>query len=133
MTDLPPDEALAYSRLQSLLLSVDDLASFLADRARLAAETVTESASCGITVRYDGHLLTAGSSDGRAEMLDETQYQLGGGPCMQALESEVIESPDTLVEERWPAYSERARQDGLRCSLSLPLTRALRIAMVRWS
>ena len=123
VTDFPSAEAGAYPRLQSLLLGVQDLASFLTDLAELAAETVAEPASCGITVRYDGHLLTVGSSDARAELLDETQYRLGGGPCVQSLETgELIDSPDTLAEERWPTYIAQARQDGLRCSLSLPLT-----------
>ncbi len=74
-------------------------------------------------MRYDGNLMTVGSSDARAEMLDETQYQAGGGPCLQSLQTGlIVDSPDTLTELRWPDYVAAAVAAGLRCSLSLPLT-----------
>ena len=123
MADQGPDETAAYARLQELLFSLSDLRAFLGELARLATEVVGGSASCGITVRIDGHPLTVGSSDDRAELLDETQYRLGGGPCLQAVETgQVVDSPDTESEERWPRYIETARREGLRCSLSTPVS-----------
>jgi GAF domain-containing protein len=141
--DQPDDDRSVLERLQKLLLTVDDINAFLTELARLATTVVpgrdpepsgpsgSEPASvepagpvsCGITVRYDGHLVTVGSSDVRAEALDETQYRSGGGPCLQSLRTgEVVDSPDAGQEQRWPDYIPAAMEAGMRCSLSLPLT-----------
>lgn len=107
-------------RLQSLLLNLRDLPSVLTELAHLAASVVTTApTSCGITLRYDASLLTVGSSDPRAEALDETQYSSGGGPCLHALDTNhVVEIPDLRAEQRWPAYLPQALDAGVRCSIS---------------
>ena len=62
------------------------------------------------------------SSDDRAALLDETQYEGGEGPCLQTLQTgQTISVPDLTVEKRWPVYTKAALRQGLRCSLSLPL------------
>jgi len=129
MIEHPPDVPASSSNasvhtlesLQALLLSFADVKAFLQDLAKLAAEIVP-GASCGITTRYDGAVLTVASSDQRAELLDETQYRNGAGPCLEALNSgQIIESADVASETRWPAYTAAARKHGLRSSLSLPM------------
>jgi hypothetical protein len=112
-----------YQRIQTLLLTVTDIEGFLRELTGLAAELTDGAAACGITLRYDHHLLTVGSSDPRVEVLDETQYRSRTGPCLEAMATgRVVDSPDTRAEERWPEYTEVAREAGLRCSLGLPLT-----------
>ncbi len=112
------------SQLQSLLLSTVDVSEFLTDLAVLSTQVISaEPVSCGITARYGAHMLTVASSDARAERLDETQYEGGAGPCLQALNTgKTVISADTATEARWPAYTASAAGDGLRCSMSLPLT-----------
>ena len=115
--------ASSFQGLQSLLMSFDDIATFLEDVAVLASAVVEPPASCGITSRRDGQAFTVASSDARATDLDETQYEYGNGPCLQSLRTgEVVEISDTAQEQRWAPYIERAREVGLRCSISLPLT-----------
>ena len=110
-----------FDRVRSLLLDLKDVDSLLSELARLAAEVVA-STSCGITVRYDGSLLTVGSSDAWAEALDETQYRSGDGPCLESLRSSrIVEMADLEREGRWPQYLANVAGTGLRCSLSLPL------------
>ena len=110
-----------FQGLQSLLLSFDDVSALLEEVAILAA-AVTPNSSCGITLRRDGQPLTAASSDQRAMVMDETQYQALGGPCLHAMESgEPVVITHVADDPRWPAYMTRARQHGLACSLSLPL------------
>jgi GAF domain-containing protein len=110
-------------RLQSLLLDVDDIHQFLTELAEISTTVVDAPVSSGITLRYDGNLVTFGSSDARAELLDETQYRLGTGPCLQSmLDAEIYAIRDAETEERWPTYVPLAVGMGLRCSLSLPLT-----------
>ena len=123
MPDLPRStEQLRFERLQRLLLDSHDVDRFLAELARVAATVVQAPVAVGITVRYEHGLLTVGSSDPRAEMLDETQYRDGDGPCLQALQTgQIVEVADMLDENRWPNYAAQALQSGLRCSVSLPL------------
>jgi GAF domain-containing protein len=109
------------TRLQSLLITVGDLTDFLTELTKLSAELVP-GVSCGITSRRDGQPLTVSSSDDRAALLDETQYEGGEGPCLQTLQTgEMVSVPDMTGEGRWPIYTKAALQQGLRCSLSLPL------------
>jgi len=95
----------------------------LADLATLARESIPGDLSVGITVLRDGRYATAASSDGRADVLDEAQYQVGHGPCLHSLETcEELYVPDFALEGRWPDYSVRAKTHGLRASVSLPIS-----------
>lgn len=111
-------------QLQTLLLETSDVSDFLNRLAVLSTQVMlTEELSCGITMRYEGNMMTVASSDERAERLDETQYRNEGGPCLQAIETgEEVLSSDTRTEQRWPAYTATAQAEGLRCSVSLPLS-----------
>lgn len=123
MAEPSPAERLPVERLQSLLLDVADVQRFLTELAEISTTVVTAPVSTGITLRYDGNLMTFGSSDARAEGLDETQYRLGAGPCLQCMqEGSIVGVSDTRTEQRWPTYVGLAVAMGLRCSLSLPLT-----------
>jgi GAF domain-containing protein len=117
-----PNLVTAFAALQSLLLASPDLEAFLSGVARLAADVVP-SASCGITVRRDGRPLTVASSDECAEQVDEVQYGVGEGPCLQAMDTgTVVDVPDLVAEHRWQHYRRHALQHGVRCSVSFPLT-----------
>lgn len=109
-------------RLQTLLLSTEDLQEVLVGLAGLASSVVEPPAACGITTLYDGRPTTSASSDDRAGLVDEQQYATGTGPCLDALATgEVIEVPDQATDTRWPAYGNRATALGVRSSISLPL------------
>ena len=116
-------EQLRFERLQRLLLDCYDVDRFLAELARVAVSVVDAPVACGITVRYEHGLLTVGSSEALAELLDETQYRLGDGPCLHALETgRTVDVADLRSDDRWPSYRARALEAGLRCSLSVPLS-----------
>ncbi|SEQ45357.1 GAF and ANTAR domain-containing protein [Microlunatus flavus] len=123
MTDGTPPENPLLHRLQSLLLDPRDLGSTINELTQLAASLVPDAGvECGITLRVEGDVLTVGSSADRAVRLDETQYRVRGGPCIETLRTGlVVDVPDTAGESRWPEYVPTARALGLRCSLSLPL------------
>ena len=120
------DDVQVFRRLQGLLVAVEDLSGFLVEVARVAASVLGESTACGVTFRYDDNMLTVASSDGRAELLDETQYRAHEGPCLQATETgAIVTVSDTEAETRWPGYMSVAVEAGVRCSVSLPLTLGL--------
>lgn len=115
--------AVALQRLQSLLLNGTNVQDFLQEAAQLATGVLEPAASCSITVQRDGQPITVASSDERASLLDETQYQEDEGPCLQAMRTGVAVSvPDVATERRWKTYTAAARGQGLQSSFSVPLT-----------
>lgn len=92
------------------MLAFTDVGAFLQDFATLAVDIVPGT-STGITARDDGAVLTVASSDDLAELLDETQYRNGAGPCLDAFHSgQVVEVTDVASETRWPSYTAEARR-----------------------
>jgi len=115
----------------------DDFTSTLADLAAVVAteqtlgdilERVTDIATtalancsgASVTLVEGGRPVTAVSTDDLALELDLTQYEADLGPCLRALRrGTVVRSSDT--DERWPAFREAARRQGIHSSLSVPL------------
>ena len=74
-------------------------------------------------VRQRRRVETPASSDDRALHADQLQYELGEGPCLDAIwEQETFQIDDMTTEQRYPTYSRRvAEQTGIRSSLSFQL------------
>ncbi len=118
-----PEGLTATAELQELLLATDNVEDFLQDLAVLAARSVAQGLSCGITLKRDGRPHTVANSDDRAARCDEIQYGQGAGPCLDAMHTQEIILVDDLVEEeRWGEYRTFVLAHGVRSSLSLPLS-----------
>jgi GAF domain-containing protein len=112
----------ALSELTGLLLSTSSFEDLLQRVAGLAGRAVPAAATCGITLAENGHVITVASADALARLLDEQQYELHDGPCLQALSTgTVVLADDLTVETRWPGYPARAVAHGIRSVLSTPL------------
>ena len=112
----------AVSELQELLLSTTGVEDFLDNLSVVAAATMGDETSCGITLSRDGRPVTVASSDERASRLDEVQYGHDDGPCLQAMRTgEVVDIADLASDQRWTEYRVVAMAHGARSSLSLPL------------
>lgn len=108
--------------MYDLLVATDEFEAFLSELASLARDAIAGDLSCGVTVLRDGRYVTAASSDRRALVLDEAQYDVGYGPCLHALEtSDEVYVPNFTQNARWPQYSVQARGHGLCSSLSVPI------------
>lgn len=109
--------------LHTLLLNAPSMDDFLSELADMAAKVLEPPAACGVTTQYDGHPLTVATSDERALLVDEAQYGAGVGPCLEAMRTgQVIDVVDQRTDPRWQGYRERAVAQGVRGSLSTPLT-----------
>lgn len=113
--------------LHTVLLNTNDIKGFLHELTGLAVREVAEGAACAtseacaVTMRPNGQLVTAACSDPLVEKVDETQFQLGDGPCLHALRDvEVVSISDTATEGRWPEFQVRAAEAGIRSCLSVP-------------
>jgi GAF domain-containing protein len=95
--------------------------------ARIVAAAVHTVPGCdhaGISlVPRHGRIETVAASDDVAAAVDAIQYELGQGPCLEAIrdhESYLI--CDLLREERWPSFSRRAaEQTSIRSMLAFRL------------
>lgn len=112
----------ALSELAGLLMATESFEDLMQRIAELSARTVKGASTCGITLAQDGHVVTVASADPLARLLDEQQYELDQGPCLEALSTAVIVSaPDLSRENRWDGYPARALAHGVRAIYSSPL------------
>jgi GAF domain-containing protein len=111
-----------FERLAQLLGEHSSLDKVLQETVDLAAATIPGASEASITlVRSDQGEGAAYSSD-TAEAIDERQYGLDQGPCLDASRGhEVFVISDMRAETRWPDYCPFAAEHGVRSSLSVPL------------
>ena len=112
-------ELLAEADVQHTLQRVVELAAEHLRGGRLHGEVY---ASVSL-VRERRRVETPASSDERATRADQLQYELGQGPCLDAIwEHETFQIEDFTTEARYPTWSRRVAEDtGIRSSLSFQL------------
>lgn len=73
----------------------------------MAAERLNAAAASVTTLRR-GRFRTAAATDDRARAADALQYELGSGPCVDAIVDNAIYNPDDLATDpRWPDFGPR--------------------------
>jgi transcriptional regulator with GAF, ATPase, and Fis domain len=111
------------SELQALLLGADTLHGFLDRLAQLTTRALPEGSSCGVTVRQDSRPVTLAASDDWTLRVDQLQYDLGEGPCVDTLATgKVNYILDTTTEVRWAGFCRAVHEYGVHSCLGLPLT-----------
>lgn len=118
-SDEVPD---ALERLGRLALREHSMESVLRTVVELAKQVLPGNPEASISLLVRGRPSTTASTGGLALDLDERQYDLGHGPCMEsATTGALIEIADTASEQRWPDYCRAAVARGNGSSLSVPL------------
>ena len=115
------DPMAAFAELGQLRLSENDLRQVLARIAELAKAAIPGAAEVSVTLLADQGAGTAAYTGQLALDMDETQYEHGGGPCMDAAAdpTSVRSVPDAAAETRWAGYGEAAAHAGVGSSLSV--------------
>jgi hypothetical protein len=80
----------------------------------------------GVSLLTDDHYSggTVAASDAKSRLLEELQFTLGEGPCIDAFASRrPILEPDLRERgsRRWPGYAPAAQQHGVRAVFAFPL------------
>lgn len=130
MSEVPAELLDSVRELSSLLVSEETLKSALDRVTKLSLEAIPGAEAVGITLLTDGSINarthraeTAAYSDDRALAIDQAQYATNEGPCLQAIEDNAtITIADLGQEKQWPDFREKAFAEGLRSSMSIPLT-----------
>ena len=110
------------SELQTLVLGSATLRGFLEQLAQLTVRALPADGSCGITVAQDSQPVTVAASDDVARRIDQVQYDLHEGPCLDTLATgHPHYIADIATEPRWRGFCRAAHEHGVRSCLALPL------------
>jgi GAF domain-containing protein len=111
----------ALRALSTMVLSNFDFDMVLERATLVVKQTIPGAAEVSVTVQ-NGQPLTVASSGPLAIEVDESQYVAGYGPCLDAIRlGQTVVVDDQSTETRWPDYTPRAVEAGVRSSLSVPL------------
>jgi transcriptional regulator with GAF, ATPase, and Fis domain len=109
--------------LAGLLVEERSLEQLLGQVLELTSRAIEASAAVSVTVLDDrGQHTTAAASSDDARAVDDAQYAMDEGPCVEALRTGVEQRFDDLTElTRWPLFRERAQQLGFSSVFAVPL------------
>jgi GAF domain-containing protein len=90
---------------------------------RMCVETVPHCDLAGICVAEHGRVETLAASTPELKLIDELQFELGEGPCVDSLrQDETVTANDLATDPRWPRWGTMvSEQVGVRASLSYRL------------
>jgi GAF domain-containing protein len=118
----PLDPSAAFAQLGRIKLSDTDLNGVLQTIAGLAKRTIPGASEVSVTLIHGKGAYTAAFTGDLALNLDESQYEAGHGPCLDASAATATMSvPEMTRETRWPQWTARARDLGVNSSLSIGL------------
>ncbi len=107
--------------LRRFLAGEDDLTALHTKIALIATDTVPGCDSASITMLRGETPTTPAFTSKTALSLDETQYELGDGPCLACIRHRGMEHVITASDDRWPGFTSAAMDEGVLATLSIPL------------
>lgn len=113
----------AYAELGRILLDRTPLNAVLQRVAELARDSVPGVDEASVTLVQGRRATSVAFTGSLAVQLDERQYELGFGPCMDAaMSGQTIAIRNTsLGDQAYPGFSEVAARAGVRATLSVGL------------
>ncbi len=110
----------AAARTLNHTQSLDETLQTIAEVAR---HSIPGFDQVGIsTLHKDGKVKTRAYTGELVLRLDEIQYDLGEGPCVETLrDSQIVTAPRIRHDQRWPGYVPRAVDLGLQSQLAVKL------------
>lgn len=115
----------ALDELGLTLLDAESTHSVLQKVVDLVCSVMPEGVDASITLVRDGQATTAAYTGQLARDLDELQYEMGYGPCMEAaVGGYPIRITDGRIEDRWPSYMPTFLERGALSSLAVPVPAA---------
>lgn len=118
----PPRTRAALDGLGQLLLGEHTTPSVLQRIVELAQQAMPAGTEVSITLVRDEQPTTAAFAGQIADVLDETQYERGYGPCLEAAYGGLlVEITDARTEDRWPDYVPVFLEHGALSALAAPV------------
>ncbi|MCU1457659.1 MAG: two-component system response regulator [Actinomycetia bacterium] len=99
-----------FAEIAQILFAAEDVQSTLQAIVDLAAEMVDGCDSAGVSIVEGRTVTTPAASSDVPRAVDKIQYDVGEGPCLDAIRSkdDVFRTGDLGNEGRWPEFSPRA-------------------------
>jgi GAF domain-containing protein len=118
-----PDIGEAIADAARMMYQHKTLDETLQTIAEVARDSVPGFDQVGIsTLENDGEVRTRAHTGDLVLPLDELQYELREGPCVETLrDSDVVVAPNVGHDQRWPRYVPQAVELGLRSQLAVKL------------
>ncbi len=117
-----PERDGTAAELAALLLSTESFDDLLLGVAELSVRLVGGASTASITVAERGRVITVAATDPPATQIDQHQYELGAGPCLEALRTvSVVHVPDVRGERRWSGLDVVMAGHGMTSVLAVPL------------
>ena len=120
-----PEEEIStgLARLARVLLAERDLPDVLGDVAQVALASIPGCDGASLSLLSpDGTVRTPAATDDQTMGLDDLQYRLGEGPCLQAINTgEIVRVDDFTNESRFPSFGPLAAAQQTGSCLSVPL------------
>lgn len=113
--------------MDTLASSMEEPSSLADTRHRIVESAViavpgVDYASITVRDAETGLLQTTAETDTLVRQLDEVQYELEEGPCLDAVtEEELVVVGDLHADPRWPRYGRRAAAAGVRAQAAIRL------------
>ncbi len=121
----PPRARAALDELGRLLLAEHTAPSVLQRIVDLVAQAMPAGSEVSLTLVRGDRPTTAAFTGQLADDLDETQYERGYGPCLDAaLGGQLTEIADARTEDRWPGYVPALLARGAVSALAAPVPAA---------
>ncbi|MEV4492838.1 GAF and ANTAR domain-containing protein [Micromonospora coxensis] len=115
------ETAALLRELTAGLIAVDDFDAALGQLVRIARDAVPEVTWCGFTALRAGEPAGAAASDPALAELDDLRHGPDSPPMTAIRRREMTIAPDLDGEQRWPAWTARARGLGVRGVISAPV------------
>jgi hypothetical protein len=110
------------SALNRIRFGGDPLSSVLEQVTEVAKRALVPEGETSITMVRGGKAWAGAFTGQLALELDERQYDVGYGPCVDsAVSGTMLHIKDMTAEDRWPAYTPAAAKLGCLSSVSTPL------------
>jgi len=112
-----------FAEISGVLLAERDVQRTLDKMCALLVDTVEGCDHAVVTVVHNQHLDSPASSDEVGPAVDAIQFEVGDGPCVEAIrEHQPVVTDDLVTEPRWPQFSRRAVEaTGVRSMLAFRL------------
>ena len=111
------------AELSGLLVEHGTLETVLRRVAELAVTAIGSCDACGVSLVHGNRVSSTVATDDVARRVDDHQYRIDQGPCLQAARTgEIYKIDDMATDTRWPDFARHAAEEGVASSYSLPLT-----------
>ncbi|HUE06854.1 MAG TPA: GAF and ANTAR domain-containing protein [Acidimicrobiales bacterium] len=119
----PVDPASVLGISETLETTLDKIVeSALQQIVELVCAALDSCSMAGVTLLDPSGPHTVVATNEATERVDAFQYEVESGPCLDAYRNQVMHRVDsTEKDDRWPAFFELARSEGVRSVLSYPL------------